>query len=471
MDYRTAIDWLESHINFEGHNNAGDRDEAPDAGSGSTPSPSMPTAGQTDALSLGPMQELLSLLGDPHEAYRVIHLTGTNGKGSTSRYISALLTATELSVGTYTSPNLEKINERIVWDGHDIPDEDFARILTLIREVMALMDGSPSRFEILTAVAFVWFAEVGAEVAVIEVGLLGRYDATNVVTADVAVITNIGKDHTDGVGEWRQAIASEKAGIIKPESRVILGEPFEDLRPIVDAEPSEFVWELENEVQLEQNTLGVGGRIVSVVTPLGEYTDVFVPAFGEHQGRNAATALAAVDAFFGRSLDQELVEAAFAGVELPGRFELARNEPTVILDGGHNPDGIATVKATLDEAMARLGSWVLVIGLLNGKDPIEMLEAVDAADFDAVIVCEPSWSRAIPATELAAAAASIGVDAEVVPDPREAFARARAVTSDDDLILVTGSMYIIGEIRPLARSVVTDIDEGELLPDFTEFDD
>jgi len=183
VDFRTAIDWLESHINLEGHNNAGER--------ASGASPSLPTAGATSGLSLAPMQELLSLLGDPHRAYRVIHITGTNGKGSTTQYVGALLTATELSVGLYTSPNLERINERIVWDGRPIPDEDMARILTLIRELMPLMEHRPSRFEILTAVGFTWFAEVGVEVAVIEVGLLGRFDATYVVEADVAVITNI----------------------------------------------------------------------------------------------------------------------------------------------------------------------------------------------------------------------------------------------------------------------------------------
>ena len=446
MDVRTAIAWLDSHINLEGHNNAGDRSVA---------SPSMPTAGATDGLSLDPMRELLGLMGDPHLAYRVIHITGTNGKGSTARFISAIVAATGLSAGTYTSPNLERLNERIVWDNNEIPDDDLARILTLIRDLIPLMASSPSRFEILTAVAFAWFAEIGTEVAVIEVGLLGRFDATNVVQSDVAIITNIGKDHTDGVGDWRQAIAREKAGIIKPESRVVLGQPFGDLRAIIDEESSESVWEFDTDFHLTQNDLGVGGRVVSVTTPIGTYDEIFLPVFGEHQGHNLATALAAVDAFFDRSLDDEVVQEALAEIEVPGRFEVMSREPTVILDGGHNPDGIETVKQTLDESFARLGSWVLVMGLLNGKDPVEMLEAVDAADFDAVIVCQPSWSRAISAVELANAAASLGISAEVVKDPVEAFRRARAVTSDDDLILVAGSMYVVGEIRPEARSVAS----------------
>lgn len=421
----------------------------------------MPTAGATDDLSLAPMVELLGLLGDPHRAYRTIHITGTNGKGSTAQYVARMLAATELSVGLYTSPNLERINERIVWDGHWIPDEDLANILTLMREVLPLMTLHPSRFELLTAAAFVYFAEVGAEVAVIEVGLLGRFDATNVIDADVAVITNIGKDHTDGLGDWRSKVAGEKAGIIKSESQVILGSSFGDLRPIIDAEPNGGVWEVGSEIELVSNDLGVGGRVVSVTTPFGSYEELFIPVFGEHQGANFATALGAVEAFFGRSLDRDLVEAALAEVELPGRFEVVSREPTVILDGGHNPDGLATVKQTLDEAFARIGSWVLVVGFLDGKDPGEMLDALDAADFDAVIVCTPNWSRAIPAEVVARAAADLGIDTEIVADPVEAFRRAKAVSSDEDLILVSGSMYIVGNIRPVARSVAEAVDADD----------
>ena len=449
MDITSAVAWLESHTNLEGHGNrAGERGA----------SPPMPTAGATQHLSLAPMVELLGLLGDPHAAYRTIHVTGTNGKGSTANYIAKILRATELSVGLYTSPNLVRINERIVWDDRWIPDDDLARILTLLRDVSPMMEGRASRFELLTAAAFVYFAEVGVEVAVVEVGLLGRFDATNVIDADVAVVTNIGKDHTDGVGDWRRKVAAEKAGIIKPDSRVVLGSPFGDLRAVIDAEPNAGIWECGTDFEVTDNQLGVGGRIVSVSTPLGAYDDLFLPLFGEHQGDNLATALAAVDAFFDRPLERELVEAALAEVELPGRFELVRSDPTVILDGAHNPDGLATVKRTLDSAFARIGSWVLVVGFLDGKNPAEMLEAVDAADFDAVLVCEPTWSRAIPAETVAAAAAELGIDTEVVADPVEAYRRARAVASDEDLILVTGSMYIVGSIRPVARSVAEDVD-------------
>jgi len=209
---------------------------------------------------------------------------------------------------------------------------------------------------------------------------------------------------------------------------------------------------MDSEFQLTRNDLGLGGRVVTVTTPKGTYEDIFLPLFGEHQGNNLATALATVDAFFDRSLERELVEGALAEVELPGRFEVISREPTVVLDGGHNPDGIATAKKTLDQSFARIGSWILVMGLLTGKDIAEMLEAVDARDFDAVIACQPTWSRAVPAVELAAAAAALGVQTEVVADPVEAFLRAHAISGADDLILVAGSMYVVGAVRATART-------------------
>lgn len=200
----------------------------------------------------------------------------------------------------------------------------------------------------------------------------------------------------------------------------------------------------------------MGGRVVDIRTPNGRYDQIHVPFHGRHQGINLANALAVVEAFFGRSIDQEMVEAAIAEVELPARFEIASHDPVVILDGAHNPDGARAAKETLDTEFARLGSWVLVVGMLTGKDPEEMLEAIGAADFDAVIVTQPNWSRAIPATEIAAAADAMGITTEVVPDAVDALARARAVTADDDLVLVTGSMYVVGEVRAAARSIATD---------------
>ena len=434
MDYRGALAYLDSHTNLEGNRSG-------------RFTPAMPTAGQVDGLSLEPMQELLGALGDPHHAFRSIHLTGTNGKGSTARMVAAILRATELSVGLYTSPNMDKVNERISWDGTDIPDDEFARVMGLLQSVESLVDHTPSRFELLTAAAFVWFAEQGVDVAVVEVGLLGRFDATNVVDSDVAVITNIGKDHTDGAEGWQRAVAAEKAGIIKPSSHVILGSPMEDFRAIFEAEESAGIWAAGRDFEVEANSLAVGGRAIDLRTPGENYDQLFVPAHGAHQGENLATAVAAVEAFFARPTPEELLAEAITTVRFPGRFEVVSNDPTIILDGAHNPDGARAAYRTLTEEFARLGSWVLIVGLLSGKDPAEMLLALGAQDFDAVICTEPNWSRAIAAEDIALAATALGISAEVARKPSDALERAQAVTAGDDLILVAGSLYVVGEIR------------------------
>lgn len=434
MDYQSALAFIDAHTNLEGNRSG-------------RFTPTMPTAGQVDGLSLEPMRALLAPLGDPQDAFRSIHISGTNGKGSTARMIAAILQATELSVGLYTSPNMDKVNERIIWDGNDIPDDEFGRVVGLLAAVEPLIDRTPSRFELLTAAAFVWFAEQGAEVAVIEVGLLGRYDATNVVESDVAVITNIGKDHTDGAEGWQAAVAKEKAGIIKPTSHVVLGSPMEEHREIFEAEESRAMWIAGRDFEVESSVMAVGGRTIDLRTPEEHYDQLYVPAHGAHQGDNMATAVAAVEAFFGKPTPEELVGESVAGVHFPGRFELVGHDPVIILDGAHNPEGAAAAYETLTEEFARLGSWVLVVGLLSGKDPAEMLLALGAKEFDAVICTEPNWSRAIAAEVIAAAATDLGISAEVVRKPIEALHRARAVTADDDLILVAGSLYVVGEIR------------------------
>src|SRR3954470_10240656 len=186
--------------------------------------------GKIEGLSLDHMQRLVEVLGDPHRAFPVIHITGTNGKGSVARMVTSLLVESGLSVGTYTSPHLEALNERISWNGEPIDDASLAAAIADVATLEPLSGVTPSWFEIVTAAALAWFAAVAVDVAVVEVGLLGRFDATNVVDADVAVITNVGFDHTDGVGDWRAAIAHEKAGIVKPGSFLVLGETDESLR-------------------------------------------------------------------------------------------------------------------------------------------------------------------------------------------------------------------------------------------------
>jgi dihydrofolate synthase / folylpolyglutamate synthase len=404
-------------------------------------------AGKIEGLSLDTMRRLMHVLGDPHQSYPVLHLTGTNGKGSVARMATALLVESGITVGTYASPHLERINERICRNGELIDDADLAAVIGDVAAVEELAGVDASWFEIMTAAAFRWFAEVAVDVAVVEVGLLGRFDATNVVDGDVAVVTNVGLDHTDGIGDWRSAVASEKAGIVKPGSFLVLGETDERLVPIFLAEGPRETWERDVDFGAESNLAAVGGRLVDLRVPSGVVEQVFVPLHGRHQGDNAAIALAAVEAFFGRGLPEQVIQDAFAGVTVPGRFEVLGRAPLVVVDGAHNPPGAEVAAETLAEDFDVAGRHILVVGLLEGREVAGMLEALGAADADLVIACTPPSPRAVPAAEVAAAARAMGVDAEVVADVAAAVDAARGVATADDAILIAGSLYVAGAAR------------------------
>ena len=387
-------------------------------------------------------------MGDPHRAYPVVHLTGTNGKGSTARMITSLLVASGLSVGTYTSPHLHKLNERLSWNGRPIDDDDLAEQLTAMAEVEGLAAVDASHFELLTGAAFRWFADLAVDVAVLEVGVLGRWDATNVADADVAVITNIGIDHVDYVGSAdRAAIAEEKVGIVKPASHLILGETDEELAPIFDRSGARAIWRRHDDFDAEENQVAVGGRLLTLRTPSSIREDVFLPLHGSHQGDNAALALAAAEAFFDRPLDADVIAEAFAEVRIPGRFEIVRRDPLVILDGAHNAHGASAARETLDEDFAAATGRILVFGTFRGHDPTEMLDALGAEDARLVITCTAPWPRAVPAAELADAARSFGVEAVAVEDPLAATRQAIDEAQEGELVLVTGSLYVVGAVR------------------------
>jgi len=404
-------------------------------------------AGKIEGLSLDTMRALMHVLGDPHRSYPVIHLTGTNGKGSVARMATALLAESGLTVGTYASPHVERINERISRNGELIDDDELAQAIADVVAVEQVAGVDASWFELVTAAAFSWFAHVAVDVAVVEVGLLGRFDATNVVDADVAVVTNVGLDHTDGVGDWRRAVAEEKAGIVKPGSFLVLGETDERLTPIFRAEGPRETWIRDLDFGVESNLAAVGGRIVDLRTPNGVVEQVYVPLHGRHQGDNAAVALAAVEAFFGRGLPDQVIADAFAQVTMPGRFEVVRHGPLVVIDGAHNPPGAETAAATLAEDFEISGRRILVVGLLAGREVTGMLEALGAPDADLVVACTPPSPRAVPADEVAAAARALGVDAEAVADVGAAVDAALGVATPDDAVLVAGSLYVAGAAR------------------------
>jgi len=399
------------------------------------------------------MAELCSVLGDPQDDQPTVHVTGTNGKGSVARIITALVGGHDLPTGTYLSPHLERVNERISRNGEPISDDALARVLSDLAGVEQLLGHQPSYFELLTAAAYRWFSDEAVAAAVVEVGLLGRWDATNVVDARVAVLTNVGRDHTDGKGDWRRRIAEEKAGIVKEGSTFVLGETDPDLRDVFDSTPAAEVWRRDEHFGCTANRLAVGGRLLDLRTPGGTYDDVFLSLHGAHQGENAAVALAAVEAFFGRPVDPEIVAAAFASVTNPGRFEVVSRDPLVVLDGAHNVDGAAAAVATLEEGFQVIGEQRIVLGVLDGRSPEELLPVLGAADAAEVVCCTPRSPRAVPAAELAEIVRSMGGSPRVVPDVGKALSSVLERADADDVVLVTGSLYTVGEARAAARGL------------------
>lgn len=430
LNLEQSLTWLGQHINLEA---------------------SVAVASKVEGLKLDNMRELCAVLGDPQDHQPTVHITGTNGKGSVARLVTALIGAHDLSVGTYTSPHLETINERISRNGEPISDEALAAVLSDLARIEPLLSHAPSYFELLTAAAFRWFSDEAVGAAVVEVGLLGRWDATNVVDGIVAVLTNIGRDHTDGEGDWRRRIAEEKSGIVKEGSIFVLGERDPALEPVFQSTPAREIWRRDLDFACTENRLAVGGRVLDLRTPGGSYDDVFLPLHGPHQGANAAIALAAAEAFFERPLDAAVVEEAFAVVEHPGRFEVVSRDPLLILDGAHNPEGANAAAEALHEGFAITGELRLVVGLLAGRDPRQLLDALGVRDASVVVCCTPDSPRAMPAADLAAHVEALGGTAVVREDVADALRDALADSKPDDAVVVTGSLYTVGAARTACR--------------------
>ncbi len=302
-------------------------------------------------------------------------------------------------------------------------------MLTELALLEPLLDERPTRFELLTAAALAWFATEAVDAMVIEVGLGGTWDCTNVVHTDVAVLTNVSFDHTDVLGSTLEAIATDKSGIVDPGSSVVIGETRPELVALVEQRAAERgagpVWVAGHDFGCSSNMVAVGGRLVALWTPGGSYDDVLVPLHGAHQGENAACALAATEAFFGAPLDPEVVEEAFAAVRVPGRLEVLGRHPLLLVDGAHNAAGMAALGRALSEEFAVDGASVAVVGMLVGRDPSAMLAPLATAGVGAVVACAPDSPRAMPAEDVAEAARALGLAAFVEPDVRAALAAAR----------------------------------------------
>src|SRR6478609_9678714 len=412
--------------------------------------------------TLDRVRAVCELLGDPQKAYRTIHLTGTNGKTSTSRMVERLLREHGLRTGRFTSPHLSRVNERIAIDGEPISDERFVEVWQDVAPYVHLVDqgsiekGEPrlSFFEVFTVMAFAAFADAPFDVAVIEVGLGGTWDSTNVVDGEVAIITPISLDHERYLGHTLVEIASEKSGIIKDGATVVLAQQTEDVEGVllaVAAERGARVLREGVEIEVGERQVAVGGQLIMLQALGGTYTEIFLPLHGEFQAHNALLALTAVEAFLtgGRALDPGVVEVAFADVDSPGRLEVVRSSPTIIVDGAHNPAGIEALVAGLEEAF-EFERLVGVVGVMADKDPEGMLSLLEPLLAE-IVVTRASNARSLDVEDLAEVAVDIfGEDrvhvAERLGDALDlAVTRAESEAERGAGVLVTGSILLVAE--------------------------
>jgi dihydrofolate synthase/folylpolyglutamate synthase len=392
----------------------------------------------------------LAQFADPQGDYPCIHVTGTNGKGTTTTVISALLEATGLRVGTFTSPDLHAVNERIAVDALPIDDESFIGVLERLSDVEAVSGIVLTRFELLTVAALLHFSDEGVDVAVIEVGMGGTWDSTNVIDSDVAVLTNVDLDHTLILGSTVGAIASDKVGIFRPEGIAIVATTNAIVVEIAQKQALEVgatLWLLDDSFVLEENELALGGRAITLTTPYGRYEEVLVSLHGIHQGVNAATAVTAAEAFLGRALGDDVVTSTLGSVRMPGRMEIISRNPMIVVDGAHNPAGARALVATLDGAFDVRGERRCVLGMLTGRDLDDMVAPLVGASFTEFHCCAPHSPRAVPVHEVAAAIRRNGGVAFEHPSAKAALAHARERSTDDDLIVVAGSLYLVAEVR------------------------
>jgi dihydrofolate synthase/folylpolyglutamate synthase len=305
----------------------------------------------------------------------------------------------------------------------------------------------------LTAAALAWFADEAVDAGVIEVGVGGTWDATNVVDGTVSVVTNISYDHTEILGPTLEGIAEDKAGIVKSGGIAVIGESDPGLASIIETKAreagAEQVWLAGRDFACRVNRLAVGGRLVDLVTPGASYGEVLVTLNGPHQGVNAACALAASEAFFGRPLDEEVVEEAFGSVKVPGRLEIVGRQPLTLIDGAHNVAGMESLAAAIIEGFAVDGPTVGVIGMLRGRDPSAMLSAIMPVGIRTLFACAPDSPRAVAPEVIAEAGRALGLDVEVASSVGEAIRAARPQVPDDGMLFVAGSLYVVADARTL----------------------
>jgi len=420
--------------------------------------------------SLSRIASLTTLLGDPQSAYPVIHVTGTNGKTSTARMIEIMLRSYGLRTGLFTSPHLIDPRERICLDGEPVDAERFLHVWNDVAPYVDLVDansvadGGPklSFFEVMTALAFATFADAPVDVAIIEVGMGGSWDATNVAHGQVAVITPISLDHQNYLGDTVEQIAAEKAGIIKPDSYVVIAAQDEAVSEVLSERITEvraIAFREGTDFGLMDRQIAVGGQMLSLLGIGGRIDEVFVPLFGEHQAHNAAAALCAVEAFMGAGkppVDDDVIRAGLDQLTSPGRLEIVRRTPTVVLDAAHNPAGAVALAAALEDSF-EFATLIGVIGILEDKDALNFLIPLEPI-LSTVILTEPSSPRAMSSEALAEIAHEVfGEDRVIIAkNLSEAIDQAVTLAEVDAVyggggVLVTGSIVLVGEAKEMMQ--------------------
>ncbi|WP_298872521.1 folylpolyglutamate synthase/dihydrofolate synthase family protein [uncultured Microbacterium sp.] len=410
-------------------------------------------------------RRVLELLADPQRTYRVIHITGTNGKTSTSRMIESLLRAMGLRTGLFTSPHLERFTERILIDGEPVSDaaiadawDEIQPFVGMVDAELAAADDAPlTFFELLTVLAFVVAADAPIDVLVLEVGMGGEWDSTNTADGDVAVFTPIDVDHVDRLGATIAEIATVKSGIIKPGAAVVsAAQPEEALRAIRSRAEKEgaHVAVAGDGFALEAQTLAVGGQQLDIRGVAGTYREVYLPLYGAHQGTNAALAVAAVESLIGggsQPLAADVVADGLGNATSPGRLQLVGTAPTVLVDAAHNPHGARALVAALDEAFD-IDEWGAVVGILDGKDAVGIMSALVPA-VARVFATAPDSDRATDPDVIADVAEAADLPVTVHPTLEDAAdaARAWAAESDRRAVVIAGSVVLAGEALRLSE--------------------
>ena len=416
--------------------------------------------------SLDRISLLCDALGSPQLSYPTIHIAGTNGKTSTTRFIDSLLFAHGMRTGRFTSPHLEDIRERICVNGEMIDGDELIFNYNDIAAYFDFVDSkSPhpiSFFEAVTALAMAAFSEHPVDVGIFEVGMGGEWDATNIIKPSVGVITPIGMDHMEYLGNSIEEIATAKAGILKPDMYGVLSNQTPEAAKVLLAKAAEVGIEVAREgieFEVMSRQVAVGGQLLTIRGIKDVYSDLFLPLHGKHQASNAAAALVSAEAFFGdQPLDLDSVKQGFAAATSPGRFEIVRREPTVILDAAHNPHGAKTLANTLQEEFT-FGRVIAVVGIFADKDAGGIFDEIKDV-IDGVIVTQSSSPRAMPAEELAKLARKY-IEAErifIEPDLRTAIAKALAdanhpMEEESVGVLITGSVITVGEARAILKEL------------------